>query len=47
LKIKKKQERSKMLQIPEEAEPSTFLALGNYQMCRGDLKIALDFMSKV
>lgn len=36
-----------MLQIPEEAEPSTFLALGNYQMCRGDLKIALDFMSKV
>ncbi|XP_066141538.1 outer dynein arm-docking complex subunit 4 [Euwallacea fornicatus] len=46
LKIKKKQERSKMLQIPEEAEPSTFLALGNYEMCRGDLEIAIDFMSK-
>lgn len=47
LKIKRKQERSKMMQIPEEAEPGTFLALGNYEMCRGDLQIAIDFMSKV
>ncbi|ENN77401.1 hypothetical protein YQE_06226, partial [Dendroctonus ponderosae] len=46
LRIKRKQDRSKNLQIPEEAEPSTFLALGNYGMCRGDLAIAIDFMSK-
>ena len=47
LKIKRKQDRSKALSIPEEAEPGTFLALGNYEMCRGDLNIALDFMNKV
>ncbi|KAJ8916715.1 hypothetical protein NQ315_013919 [Exocentrus adspersus] len=47
LKLKRKEDRSKYLQIPEEAEPSTFLALGNYEMCRGDLQIAVDFMSKV
>ncbi|CAG9859243.1 unnamed protein product [Phyllotreta striolata] len=46
LKIKRKQDRSKALQIPEEAEPSTFLALGNYEMCRGDLPIAINFISK-
>ncbi|XP_050309709.1 outer dynein arm-docking complex subunit 4-like [Anthonomus grandis grandis] len=46
LKIKRKEERSKILQIPEEAEPGNFLALGNYGMCRGDLQIAIDFMSK-
>lgn len=47
LKLKRKQDRSKALQIPEEAEPSTFLALGNYEMCRGGLPIAIDFISKV
>lgn len=47
LKMKRRQDRSKALQIPEEAEPSTFLALGNYEMCRGDLQIALNFISKV
>lgn len=47
LKLKRKQDRSKALAIPEEAEPGTFLALGNYEMCRGDLQIALDFMNKV
>ncbi|CAG9826641.1 unnamed protein product [Diabrotica balteata] len=46
LKLKRKQDRSKALQIPEEAEPSTFLALGNYEMCRGDIKIAVNFISK-
>ncbi|KAL3282532.1 hypothetical protein HHI36_005712 [Cryptolaemus montrouzieri] len=46
LKMKRKQDRSKALQIPEEAEPSTFLAWGNYEMNKGDLKIALDFISK-
>lgn len=47
LRLKRKQDRSKFLQIPEEAEPGTFLALGNYEMCRGDLRIAIDFISKV
>lgn len=47
LRIKRKEDRSKILQMPEEAEPSTFLALGNYEMCRGDLDIAVNFMSKV
>nr|XP_022919258.1 tetratricopeptide repeat protein 25 [Onthophagus taurus] len=46
LKLKRKQDRSKALAIPEEAEPGTFLALGNYEMGRGDLNIALDFMTK-
>ncbi|XP_044267652.1 outer dynein arm-docking complex subunit 4 isoform X1 [Tribolium madens] len=46
LKLKRKEDRSKALQIPEEAEPGTFLALGNYEMCRGDLQIAINFMSK-
>lgn len=47
LKLKRKQDRSKILQIPEEAEPGTFLALGNYEMCRGDIRIAANFISKV
>lgn len=47
LKMKRKQDRSKALMIPEEAEPSTFLAWGNYEMNKGDLKIALDFITKV
>ncbi|XP_076269712.1 outer dynein arm-docking complex subunit 4 [Rhynchophorus ferrugineus] len=46
LKIKRKQDRSRILQIPEEADSSTFLALGNYEMCRGDIAIAVDFISK-
>lgn len=47
LKIKRKLDRSRLLHIPDEAEPGTFLALGNYEMCKGDYKIALDFMGKV
>lgn len=47
LKLKQKQDRRSVLQIPEEAEPGTFLALGNYEMCRGDLNIAVNFMGKV
>lgn len=47
LKIKRKLDRSRILHIPDEAEPGTFLALGNYEMCKGDYKIALDFMGKV
>ncbi|KAJ3654899.1 hypothetical protein Zmor_014052 [Zophobas morio] len=46
LKLKRKQDRSKALQIPEEAEPGTFLALGNYEMGRGDLQIAINFITK-
>ncbi|XP_060518122.1 outer dynein arm-docking complex subunit 4 [Cylas formicarius] len=46
LRLKRKQDRFRNLQIPEEAEPGTFLALGNYEMSRGDLQIAIDFMSK-
>ncbi|CAH1176090.1 unnamed protein product [Phaedon cochleariae] len=46
LRIKRKEDRSKMLQIPDEAEPGNFLALGNYEMCRGDLRNAIVFISK-
>ncbi|KAJ8984058.1 hypothetical protein NQ317_006556 [Molorchus minor] len=46
LRMKKKEDRTRYLQIPEEAEPSTFLALGNYEMCRGDLHIAIGFITK-
>lgn len=35
LKLKRKEDRSKNLLIPEEAEPGTFLALGEYEMRRG------------
>lgn len=47
LKIKRKMDRSLMLHMPEEAEPSTFIALGNYEMLKGSYKIALNFMKKV
>nr|XP_023019078.1 tetratricopeptide repeat protein 25 [Leptinotarsa decemlineata] len=46
LKLKRKQDRSRALQIPEEAEPGNYLALGNYEMGRGDFQIAVDFISK-
>lgn len=47
LKMKKRQDRSHALQIPEEAEPSTLLALGNNELRSGDVKIALNFVNKV
>lgn len=47
LKLKRKQDRTRIMQIPEEAEPGTFLALGNYEMTRGDLNIAINFIGKV
>lgn len=47
LKIKRRQDRSHQLQIPEEAEPSTLLALGNNELRSGDVKIALNFVNKV
>lgn len=47
LKIKRRQDRSHQLQIPEEAEPGTLLALGNNELRSGDVKIALNFVNKV
>lgn len=47
LKLKRKEDRSRNLLIPEEAEPGTFLALGDYEMKRGDLRIAMNFINKV
>lgn len=47
LKLKKRQDRNHALQIPEEAEPSTLLALGNNELRSGDVKIALNFVNKV
>lgn len=47
LRQKRKEDRSRNFMIPEEAEPATFLALGEYEMRRGALRIALDFINKV
>lgn len=47
LKIKKRLDRSRALQIPEEAEPGNLLALGNRQMRSGDVSIAMNFVHKV
>ena len=47
LRMKRRQDRSRDLQIPEEAEPSSMLALGNREMRCGNLKIALNCIDKV
>ena len=47
LKLKRKQDRSRALQIPEEAEPGTLLALGNHEMRTGQVSIAINFVDKV
>ncbi|XP_054283506.1 outer dynein arm-docking complex subunit 4-like [Macrosteles quadrilineatus] len=46
LKMKRRQDRSKALQIPEEAEPSTLLALGSHELRSGDVDIAIGFVNK-
>ncbi|CAB3369723.1 Hypothetical predicted protein [Cloeon dipterum] len=46
LKLKRRQERSKALQIPEQADPNTLLTLGGHEMKGGDLKVALGFVNK-
>nr|XP_018903410.1 PREDICTED: tetratricopeptide repeat protein 25 [Bemisia tabaci] len=46
LKMKRRADRSKALQIPEEAEPGTLLALGNYELRNGDVAIAINFVNK-
>lgn len=47
LKMKRRLDRSRALQIPEEAEPGNLLALGNQQMRSGDVNIAMNFVHKV
>lgn len=47
LKMKRRQDRSKALQISEEAEPSTLLALGSHELRSGDVTIAIGFVNKV
>lgn len=47
LKLKRRQDRSKELQIPEEAEPSAMLALGMREMRCGDVSIAINCINKV
>lgn len=47
LKMKRRLDRSRALQIPEEAEPGNLLALGNRQMRSGDVNTAMNFVHKV
>lgn len=47
LKMKRKLDKAKNLKLAEEAEPTTLMALGNYEIKRGDLEIGLDFINKV
>lgn len=47
LKMKRKEDRSKHLHIPIEADPTTFLGLGSFEMKRGDLHTAMRFVEKV
>ncbi|KAK4879424.1 hypothetical protein RN001_007570 [Aquatica leii] len=46
LRIKRRQDRTKNLQMPEEAEPTTFLGLANFEMSKGEAEIALIFLNK-
>ncbi|XP_071446858.1 uncharacterized protein [Hetaerina americana] len=46
LKLKRKQDRSQALQIPEEADPGAMLALGRRQMKAGRVSVALGFVNK-
>lgn len=47
LKLKRKQDRSKALQIPEEAEPSAILNLGLRELKHGDVDVAIVCINKV
>jgi hypothetical protein len=47
LKLKRRQERSTAMQISDQTEPGTLLALGRHEMKGGDLKVALAFVDKV
>ncbi|KAF5269284.1 hypothetical protein FQR65_LT02585 [Abscondita terminalis] len=46
LKIKRRQDRTKNLEMPDEAEPTTFLGLANFEMNKGEEDIALLFLNK-
>lgn len=47
LNIKLKADRSKALQLPDEADPNTLMALGRNELRAGNTEIALTFVNKV
>jgi hypothetical protein len=47
LKMKRRLDRTRTLQIPEETEPGTLLALSSWEMRSGDVNIAISFIHKV
>ena len=47
LKMKRRQDRNRELQIPDEAEPSAMLALAAREMRSGDVAIAIQCINKV
>lgn len=47
LKLKRKQDRSKALQIPEEADPGSMLAHGLRELRCGNVPVALNCINKV
>ncbi|XP_034244945.1 tetratricopeptide repeat protein 25 [Thrips palmi] len=46
LRMKRHQERVHALQLPEEADGSTLLALGQYELRQGNIDIAIAFVNK-
>ncbi|RZF35749.1 hypothetical protein LSTR_LSTR012047 [Laodelphax striatellus] len=46
LKMKRRQDRSRSLMIPEEAEPGTLLALGSHELRAGHVSVAINFVNK-
>lgn len=47
LNAKLRQDKTKALSLPDEADPSTLLALGRNELRTGNLDIAIDFVNKV
>lgn len=46
LSIKRKQDRSQTLQLPDEADPGTLLTLGQREFKNGNTEIAVLFLTK-
>lgn len=46
LSIKRRQDRSEALQLPDETDPGTLLALGQREFKSGNTEIAILFISK-
>lgn len=46
LSIKRRQDRSEALQLPDETDPGTLLALGRREFKNGNTEIAILFISK-